>query len=238
MRSRIAEAIRMTGQPVAVLLANEAPEGALRFVGDRWGCVMSMLSAASKGREAAFDKDTCGCSGGKVGLGFETFQLGFIDRFLSTGTETVQGEYHRQSPEIARTFIEALPLVELAHPFVVFEPLDRLASEDTPEVVVFLATPDQLSGLATLASYDRPGRENVIFAAASGCQATVLLALDQGRSPEPKCLLGLTDPAARRFVDPNVLSFAIPWQRFLEMERNVDESFLGRETWARLAKRF
>ncbi len=238
MQSRISEAIRMTTQPVAVLLADEAPEGALRFVEDRWACVMSMLSAASKGRVAAFDKDTCACGGGRVGLGFESFQLGFIDRFLSTGTEKMEGEYHRKSPEIARSFIEALPVVELGHPFVVFKPLDRLADDETPEVVVFLATPDQLSGLATLAGYDRPGRENVIFAAASGCQATVLLALDQARSPEPKCLLGMTDPAARRFVDPDVLSFAIPWQRFLEMEENVDESFLGREAWARLAERF
>jgi uncharacterized protein (DUF169 family) len=228
----------MRAQPVAVLLADAAPQGALRFVGDRRGCVMSMLSAASKGRAAAFDEDTCGCVGGKVGLGFEAFALGYIDRFLSTGTETIEGEYHRKSPEIARSFIETLPVVELQHPFVVFKPLNRLAEHETPEVVVFLATPDQLSGLATLASYDRPGRANVIFAAASGCQATVLLALDQARSAEPKCLLGMTDPAARRFMDPSVMSFAIPWRRFLEMEENVDESFLGRDAWAKLAERF
>ena len=49
---------------------------------------------------------------------------------------------------------------------MVFKPLDQLAEGKTPEVVVFLATPDQLSGLAILASYDRPGRENVVFAAA------------------------------------------------------------------------
>ena len=121
---------------------------------------------------------------------------------------------------------------------MVFKPLDQLAEGEIPEVVVFLATPDQLSGLATLASYDRPGRENVVFAAASGCQATVLLALDQARSREPRCLLGMTDPSARRWLEPNVLSFAIPWERFLEMEANVDESFLGRGAWTKLAERF
>ncbi len=237
MQSRIAHAIRMKTQPVAVLLADTAPTDALRFEKNTWGCVMSMLSAASKGRVAAFDKDTCGCNGARVGLGFEPFRLGYIEHFLSTGSEKVEGEHHRKTPEIARSFVESLPAVDLGHPFVVLEPLDRLETAEAPEVVVFLATPDQLSGLATLAGYDRPGRDAVIFAAASGCQASVLLALDQARSADPRCLLGLTDPAARRYVDRDVLSFAIPWTRFLDMEKNVDESFLGREPWKTFAER-
>ena len=48
----------------------------------------------------------------------------------------------------------------------------------------------------------------------------------------------MTDPSARRWLEPNVLSFAIPWERFLEMEANVDESVLVRGAWAKLAERF
>ncbi|MGE5380630.1 MAG: hypothetical protein ACM3NT_06130 [Methylocystaceae bacterium] len=46
---------------------------------------MEMLNAAAKGRVAVFEDKITICPGGKVGLGFSRFQLGFIEYFLSTG---------------------------------------------------------------------------------------------------------------------------------------------------------
>jgi uncharacterized protein (DUF169 family) len=239
--SKIARAVALKTSPVAVMLADKAPDGALGFVQNSRGCTMSMMTAASKGATAAFDVKTCGCIGGVVGLGFKTFGSfgpGFAAKFLSTGSDQFPGNRHRKSPAVAQTFVDALPTVDHGHSHVVFKPLDDLADDETPEVVVFLATPDQLSGLTTIANWDRPGRDATLLAQASACQATVLLPLEQSHSAEPRCLLGLTDPSARKNLDPNVLSFAVPWQRFLEMERNVDESFLGQEEWAELTERF
>jgi len=39
-------------------------------------------------------------------------------------------------------------------PFVVFKRWDKLAESDRPDVVIFFARPDVLSGLFTLANYD------------------------------------------------------------------------------------
>jgi hypothetical protein len=41
MQSKIAAAMRLKYSPVAILLTNEKPEGALQFKEGRWGCVAS-----------------------------------------------------------------------------------------------------------------------------------------------------------------------------------------------------
>ena len=54
-------------------------------------------------------------------------------------------------------------------------------------------------------------------------------------------MLGLTDISARKVVGPllgnDVLTFAIPYRRFLEMEACVDESFLSRSIWKGIMER-
>ena len=52
-----------------------------------------------------------------------------------------------------------------------------------------------------------------------------------------QCTLGLTDPSARLHLDKSLLSFSIPYPRFLEMERKVEDSFLTKSLWLELRKR-
>jgi len=48
-------------------------------------------------------------------------------------------------------------------------------------------------------------------------------------------VVGLTDISARENLrkqfGKDLLSFAVPWQMYLEMEGNVEGSFLQRRTW-------
>ncbi len=105
-------------------------------------------------------------------------------------------------------------------------------------IVVFLANPDQLSALATLANFDRASNDNVITLFGSGCSSVVRQVLAQARLKDPKAVIGLTDITARQYLDKDVLSFSVLFNRFLEMEANVDISFLTKgEDWARIAKR-
>jgi hypothetical protein len=94
MDSKLGRALVLAHQPVAVLLADDAPAGAARFVPGKWGCVMTMFAAAARGRAAAFDRATYGCWGGGVGLGFGNPYLDFpgglpcFTRFLSSGNSS------------------------------------------------------------------------------------------------------------------------------------------------------
>jgi len=65
-----------------------------------------------------------------------------------------------------------------------------------------------------------------------------ILGYREARAENPRCLVGLTDLSARQYlraqVGKDVLSFTIPFRRFLEMEANIAGSFLEQEPWVGL----
>ncbi len=237
MNSKIREAICLDRQPVAVIRTDTPPEGDLLSFpsGARGRCLISLLAAASQGHSAVIQANTTGCNGGKVGLGFEPMALEPMSQVLSTGGP-MEGMYYKDCPEHARCYIESLPHVE-TKPYVVFRPLDQLMDGEVPACVVFLANADQISALVTLANFDRPNQDNVKLLFGAGCSQAVLYALWDSEAGQEQCTLGLTDPSARLHLDKSLLSFSIPYPRFLEMERKVEDSFLTKSLWLELRKR-
>jgi len=270
MKSTIAHAINLQTEPVALLLTDEKPDGAVQFERGTWGCVMSMFgAAATKGRTAVFDRETYGCFGGGFGLGFGNTHKNFpggvegFYQFLSSGNEGseqgkaiaegmkaggarpefvhhfMHGERYKKNPELVRAFVAALPETEIPTRYAAFVPLGALdPGKGEPESVTFVVTPDQLAALVVLASYDRPGLENVSTPFAAGCQAIGILSYQEARSPQPRCVVGLIDLSARQYVRAqagrDVLTFTMPYRRFVEMEANVPGSFLEQEPWQSL----
>lgn len=244
MHSKIADAIKLRNDPVAILLTDHKPEGALESTQEgkeRNRCVMPLFVAAMNGRTAVLEKETVLCPGGQVGLCFAPYQLGYIDYFLSTGKAgQFEGEYRKKTPELVREFIKNLPLIMLPTRYVVMKPLAEVIDDEIDEaaIIVFVVNADQLSALATLANFDRPTNDNVSTLFGSGCGSLVMQVLDQARGKMPKAVIGLTDITARKYFDKSELSFSVPFQRFLEMEANVDESFLTNgKDWAAIVHR-
>ena len=241
MESRIAQEIKLRYRPVAVLFTNDKPTGAAQFKPGARGCVASMLSGAAKGQTAVFDRQTFGCPGGGVGLCFGNTYVTFpggIEYFLSTGREGFrEGEGYRKTPELARANIEALPKIDIPFAYVIFQPLDQVSPEETPQIVVFYVTPDQLSALVVLANYGRPSSDNVTIPAAAGCQQMVLLPYLESQRELPRAVVGMTDISARPHIDADLLSFAMPWRLYQEMEGNVPGSFFGRAAWSKVVPR-
>ena len=257
MKSKMAEAIGFKNTPVAILFSDNKPEDALQFIEGRWGCAISMLGAAAKGKIAVFDRKTYGCLGGGSGIGFGNPYVNFpggIEYFLSTGNKEFcqsevgkrvvsnmpalsHGEAYKKSPEIAKTFIDGLPYFDVPTEYVVFKPLDQVLPEEKPEVIVFLANPDQLSALVVLAAFDRTGGDSVITPFGAGCHSICIIPLNEGKSENPRGVIGLFDISARKQVGKDILSFSVPYKMYLEMEANVDESFLNRDVWLKVKER-
>ncbi len=238
MESRIAKLICLKSQPVAVLHAEEAPAGAMQFKEGVWGCSVALLAAASKGKTVVFTDKTTVCLGAKTGLGFQDYPHGWIEYFLSTGGERIgrEGEFYKKTPELARDFIEGIRRHD-GKPFVVCKPLRDVADDEGPLAVIFLVNADQLSGLATLANYDQRTQDNVKLLFGAGCAQAVLYPVTEEQEGGRSCYIGLTDPSARKCVPQDMLSFGIPYSRFLEMEQEAEESFLTKATWQKIAAR-
>lgn len=242
MDSRISKELKLRYQPVALLFADEKPTDALEFKEGRWGCVVAMFTAAARGKTAVFSKETCGCGGGALGLGFtDSYNVpGGIENFLSTGKGEgfPEGEAYIKTPELAREFVDELPRTCIPANYVVVKPLDAIdPDKDKPKLVVFFCEPDQLSALVVLANYGRHGSDNVVIPFAAGCHTVCLIPYAESKNDEPKAVVGITDITARPMVDPDILSFTVPFSMFEEMEANVPGSFLDKPDWTKVRAR-
>jgi hypothetical protein len=151
----------------------------------------------------------------------------------------VHGERYFKSPLHVRRFIDGLPITGIPARYVVLKPLKSVdAPVEIPQTVIFFVDPDRLSALVVLANYGRGNSENVFIPYAAGCQTIGIYAYREAESDRPRAVIGLTDISARLYIrkqlGDNLLSFAMPYALFQEMEANVEGSFLERETWRHL----
>lgn len=90
--------------------------------------------------------------------------------------------------------------MEVPTTYVVFKPLKDLKEEGEPEVVVFVADPDQLSAIVVLASYDLSGVENVFAPTGAGYHQIGIYAYGEAQREKPRAVIGLTDLSARKNI--------------------------------------
>jgi uncharacterized protein (DUF169 family) len=201
-------------------------------------CIIGVLSRVRKGVSLCFDADAVGCGGGKKYLGFSDEIMPYFDYFLSCGIPLkVEAERYKQSPELVRDMIKYIPEFKAPAKYIVFKRFDMIEASDNPDVVIFYAQPDILSGLFTLANFDRAEPNGVICPFCAGCGAIVKYPYLEIKSNDPRSVLGMFDISARPYVPKDTLSFAVPIKKFARMIRNIDESFLINKSWGKIQKR-
>jgi uncharacterized protein (DUF169 family) len=201
-------------------------------------CIIADIGRAAKGRALAFDVRSIGCEGGKRYLGFSEVLRPNFEYFLSYGIPgEMEGERYKKSPELVTEIMKTSPKFEAPAPFVIFKPWDMIEESEEPAAVIFFAPPDVISGLFTLANYDE-GEPNAVFSPfGAGCATIVTYPYLENASQRPRCILGMFDISARSCVSANTLTFAAPFNKFLRMVENMDESFLTMESWKMVKRR-
>jgi uncharacterized protein (DUF169 family) len=202
-------------------------------------CVIGALSKVREGQSLAFDVDAVGCPGGKRYLGFTDTIMPDFEYFLSCGIEgKLEGERYKKTPEMVREYMtKHVPAMKAPARYIIFKRWDNLDASDSPDVVIFYAEPDVLSGLFTLASYDEAEQNMIIAPFGSGCSSIVQYPYLEKDSDRPRCVIGMFDVSARPFVPQNTLTFSAPMSKFVRMISNMEESFLITRSWAAVQKR-
>jgi len=254
LESKIAKALRLRHEPVAVFWTDEKPEGAAQFREGERGCVMWMLARAAMGETVVFDRNTAGCPGGATGLGFgnwyEKFPGGLegFCYFLSIGFEQwergreilkkikaegsrlekiVHGERYKKTPDLVKRFLDQLPVIDLPKSYVVFKPLSRVGVDEEFVVVVFVVNPHQLSALIVLANYGRDSCDNVIAPMGAGCHQIGVYAYKEAASERQRAVIGLTDLDARMNVRTLLGDDILTFTVPYEMFKEMEENVEG-----------
>jgi len=227
--------------PISFYYTDNAGQAELFRTGTTEGlhCLIGDLAAIQQGKILCFDTKSVACFGGKRYLGFSQNLMPNFEYFLSCGIPgKLEGERYKKSPELVKELLQIVPTFTAPGKYIIFKRWDVLQEEDQPQVVIFFAPPDVLSGLFTLANFDEPTNEAVFCPMGAGCGTIVQYPLVESKSGHPRAVLGMFDVSARPGVDPNSLTFSVPMNKFERMVDNMDESFLITGSWEKVMTRF
>jgi hypothetical protein len=202
-------------------------------------CIMGGFIKVQRGESLAIGINAVGCGGGMRFLGF-TDNLGpNAENFLSCGVPgKSEGERLKKTPKIVKEYLEKNdPPFKAPGKYLVAKRWDKLEKADKPDIVVFFANPDVISGLFMLAGFDETEQNTVIAPWGSGCSYVVYHPYLELKSKKPRSVIGMFDVSVRSFVPKDVLSLAIPMPKFTSMVENMEESFLITPSWAKIQKR-
>jgi uncharacterized protein (DUF169 family) len=228
--------------PLGIYYTNDQPVGKTPKAGMTPGvhhCMIALLKRARHhGETVYFDKEHVGCAGGAYYMGFLESPMPNIEYFLSCGIPgQMEGERYIKTPGLAREyFIRVKPRPAPAR-YCIFKSIEQFQGNERPEIVVFFAPPDMLSGLFTLANYALERTDAVHAPFGSGCGTMLTHPLKEAERENPRAVLGMFDVSARPMVEKDVLTLAMPYAVFVKLLENVSGSFLQTESWKKVLRR-
>ncbi|MFP4473965.1 MAG: DUF169 domain-containing protein [Desulfatibacillaceae bacterium] len=199
----------------------------------QFSCVIGNIWLARKKKRAAvFSHTMFGCPGGAFWLGFLKPQTETIVHYVSTGVPgAMEGELYCSSPGAIRDIFEYVDPRPAPADYCVVKPLSHFEGDEVPELVIFFARPESLSGLHQLATFVTNDPEVVASPFSAGCGGIAAWPLHYLQKDQFRAVVSGWDPSARKFYKPDELSFTVPWRMFLDMAGRWDESFLTTDTW-------
>ena len=235
--NKLMEQLGLTNHAVAIYRSETEPTDAISS--DIKCGIQSLLVKCSRyGGKYACCRDMISCHGAIGGFGFG----GIIDRERTCmnmsqfppGFERPfhgNGKRYFADPECAKYQIDAVPDIGDGKDWIVFQDLDMAEeSNESIEVVVFIVDPTRLTALMQLASFSRRTDGPATIAPfGHACQQIYAIPYAEGMKDEPCGVIGMTDMFARRFIETNELSYAVPFKLYRRMMNDLEDSFMIQE---------
>lgn len=210
--TKLQKVLELDGSPVAVAIVSELPDGLGHLRRKATACMMIQIAR----RGVAFYSSGAGIlCGGRANLGIGESPIRKLDDFL------VRKEKLFRSKAAARNLIDLARIRATKHGnYLAFSPLEKAAF--TPDVVLFVGTPAQISRIIFLNAF-----ENGEIDAVHGeplCSGVIAMPITTG-----KIGISLLDMSCRRFgrYRPEEMVVGVPYQRLLRIVDNIDLSIAG-----------
>jgi uncharacterized protein (DUF169 family) len=224
--------------PLIFYYSDKPDKAKIADASEKWKCLICELSKVRNGESLAFSAGALSCGGAKRYLGFTDRMRPNFEYFLSCGIENeMEGERYIRTPEMVKELMRNQKRISPSGKYIVFKRWDKLNQKDNPDVVIFFAVPDVLSGLFTLANYDQSEPNGTFTPFGAGCGSIVHYPYLEKDSDRPRAVIGMFDPSARPCVPPGTLTFSVPMVKFVKMISYMDESFLITDSWKKVRKR-
>lgn len=198
-----------------------------------YGCFICELAKVRNGIDLYFNSDTLTCRGAKRYSGYTDTLRADFEYFLSCGNERVEGERYVKEPEMVKQWQNSAQYIPIHQKNIVFKRWDKLTEEDNPEVVIFFAKPDVLSGLFSLYNFNNFEKNSIVTPFGAGCSSIIQFPYLE----KNKAFIGMFDPSARKCVPKDELTFAFSFTKMEQMIESMDKSFLIMEAWKKIKNR-
>lgn len=225
----IKEAFGIAGRlPVAFWYSNTPVADNIEKIN---GCFFKEFEKLKNGESICLSNEKVGCMGGK-------FYAGLAEMNEKMPNFVSLREKYKKTPEMVVDFVQNMEVPLMDDKFLNISPIDQIDSFDNILGIIFFATPDILSGLTSWAFFDNNSDDAVTTKFGSGCSAIFTETVVENSKNGRRTFLGLFDPSVRRYIEPNILGFAIPMSRFKEMYYTMRESCLfDTPAWNRVRNR-
>ncbi len=257
---RLLELLGHGEEPLGIHYADEKPEGGfgpkpgVRFSREaeeagtldwqrafaEFSCVMGNIWLARKKKKAAYISFAeCGCMGGGFYAGMYRPYLETNIAYVSTGYPgtPMEGEHYLNSFDSMRAFMDDCDPRPAPKPYGVAKYLSLFTGAEEPEIIVFFARGEVLTGLSSLCCYASGSHLAVMSPFGAGCTNIYTWPLTYLGRGEEKAVLGGLDPSARKFMKTDELTFAVPLSLYRKMLDCMETSALTRRTWQGVRKK-
>jgi hypothetical protein len=232
---KIAEACRLSTEPLAVYGAESIPHGGVHLsVIDRCIAAAMVKMATEKETSALYlggDAKAGCCPGGLSHTGYIK-RPPAISFFVSTGNPGIKdapAEYLKASPDLVDRCFEAEGTITPIGKYLVVQTCASVPDAlQTVKAISCFGTAEQIRNLSALVHFDRADPFSPVIVPWGPACATIVTypAGIAAHAPAESAFMGPQDPTVNRSLPPDLMAIGLPVTVARRVAENIDRSFI------------